>query len=81
MRASRRTTLIVSYLGISLVGWLFFGVILRMQLDLIGVTKPDALGIVLLVLFGLILSMGTSIGYATIRRATWDRAHDGGHRS
>lgn len=72
MTSRRRTTLLFSYLGVSLLGWLLFGVFVRAQLDLIGLDRTDALGLALVGLYGALLLFGTPVGYVVIRLATWD---------
>ncbi|NQX29545.1 hypothetical protein HQQ81_19550 [Microbacteriaceae bacterium VKM Ac-2854] len=66
MRPHRYSVLRYSYLAVSLFGWLLFGVFLRADLDLIAGGGFDLLAVAATALFGLILLVGTPIGYAVI---------------
>ncbi|NQX29703.1 hypothetical protein HQQ81_20340 [Microbacteriaceae bacterium VKM Ac-2854] len=76
MKSRRRTALLLSYLGVSLIGWLLFGIFLRAQLDLIGADRLDVLGLAMVALYGAVVLFGTPVGYLVIRLATWDWGAD-----
>lgn len=76
MKSHRRAALLLSYLGVSLIGWLIFGIFLRSQLDLIGADRVNVLGIALVALYGAVVLFGTPVGYLVLRLATWDWGRD-----
>jgi hypothetical protein len=76
VKSRRRTALLLSYLGVSLLGWLIFGVFLRAQLDLIGSDRIDVLGLALMALYGAIVLFGTPVGYLMLLLTTWDGGRD-----
>jgi hypothetical protein len=61
-----RSALRFGYLTVSLLGWLLFGILLRAELDQIGTGSVQTVALVALALYGIILLVGTPIGYAVI---------------
>lgn len=70
MNPHQQTVLLRGYVGISILGWLFFGVLLRAALDSAAAGRDPVPAMALTSLFGMILLVGTPVGYRIIRGPT-----------
>lgn len=76
MRSIRPTALQYAYLAVSLFGWLLFGVFARATLDALAAGSADPFDIVATAAFGIVLLVGTPIGYAVLTRGRRPRVRN-----